>query len=114
ALEGWARLAERGKFIAPGDGQLNEELSSNASAVKAFVAECCELGDGYETRIDAIYDAYRAWCDGHGARSWADRLPINQFSGKLRSAFSGKIETIRPRDGATRKRVFVGIRLRRQ
>ena len=45
-------------------------------------------------------------------RAWADRLPINQFSGKVRSAFHGQVETIRPRDGGTRKRVFAGLRLR--
>ena len=43
ALIGWQRLAERGKFAPPGEGELNEELASNASAVKAFVAERCEL-----------------------------------------------------------------------
>ena len=44
---------------------------------------------------------------------WADRLPINQFSGKLRSAFHGQVQTIRPRDGGTRKRIFSGLRLRK-
>ncbi len=113
ALTGWQRLAQRGKFIPPGDGELNEELSSNASAVKGFVAECCELGAGYSVSIEAVYNAYRNWCEGHGARSWADRLPINLFSGKMRSAFHGQITVTRPRDGGTRKRVFDGIRLRR-
>jgi putative DNA primase/helicase len=38
ALAGWQRLAARGKFNPPGKGELNEELASNASAGKAFVA----------------------------------------------------------------------------
>jgi len=113
ALEGWARLAKRGKFIAPGNGELNEELSSNASAVKAFALECCEFGDGFTVSIDTAYNAYRNWCEGNGAQSWADRLPVNQFSGKVRSAFPGRITVVRPRDGGTRKRVFAGMRLRR-
>ncbi|WP_292531890.1 phage/plasmid primase, P4 family [Methylocystis sp.] len=113
ALEGWARLAKQGKFIAPGNGELNEELSSNASAVKAFALECCEFGDGFTVAIDTAYNAYRNWCEGNGAQSWADRLPVNQFSGKLRSAFPGRITVVRPRDGGTRKRVFAGLRLRR-
>ena len=114
ALVGWQRLAERRKFAPPGEGELNEELASNASAIKAFVAECCERGDGYTVTIDKTYADYRTWCEGVGARSYADRLPINQFSGKLRSAFHGQVQVIRPRDGGTRKRVFFGLRLRQK
>ncbi|MFY9656702.1 MAG: phage/plasmid primase, P4 family [Methylocystis sp.] len=113
ALDGWERLAKRGKFVAPGNGELNEELSSNASAVRAFVNEHCEFGDGFTVSIDTLYNAYRAWCEGNGALSWADRLPINQFSGKVRSAFYGKVTVTRPRDGGTRKRAFAGLRSRR-
>lgn len=113
ALAGWQRLSERRKFNAPGNGELNEELSSIASSVKAFVAECCELGDGHTVPIETAYNHYHSWCEGNGAQSWADRLPINQFSGKIRSAFPGQIETIRPRSGGTRKRMFAGLRLRR-
>lgn len=113
ALEGWLRLAERGKFVAPGDGELNEELSSNASAVKAYAHDRCDFGADYAVSIEAVHNDYRAWCDGRGAQTWADRLPINQFSGKLKAAFPGQITVSRPRDGGTRKRVFVGIRLRR-
>jgi putative DNA primase/helicase len=112
ALEGWPRLAQRGKFIAPGDGELNEELSSNASPVKAFVRERCEFGSDYSVTIEALYQAYRPWCEGNGV-SRTDQLPINLFSGKVRAAFSGQIKDFRPRDGGKRKRVFVGIRLRR-
>ena len=113
ALIGWQRLAKRRKFAPPGEGELNEELASNASAVKAFVAECCELGPEFTVSIEMAYNRYRTWCEGNGARTWADRLPINQFSGKLRSAFHGQVQTIRPRDGGTRKRLFSGLRLRK-
>jgi len=113
ALIGWQRLLARGRFAPPGEGELNEELASNASAVKAFVAERCELGPDFTVTIEAMYSAYRLWCEGNGARSWADRLPINQFSGKVRSAFHGQVQVIRPRDGGTRKRQFLGLRLRR-
>lgn len=81
--------------------------------VKAFVADRCELSPEFTVVIDAAYNAYRSWCEGAGAVGWADRLPVNQFSGKLRSAFHGQIETIRPRTGGTRKRMFKGIRLRK-
>lgn len=76
--------------------------------------ECCELGNGYTVPCDTLYSAYQTWCKGNGAQSWSDRLPINQFSGKIRSAFPGMIDTIRPRVGndESRKRMFSGIRLR--
>jgi hypothetical protein len=71
ALEGWHRLQSRGRFLPPGDGEINEELSSNASAVKAFVADRCELGDEFTVTIETAYNAYRGWCEGNGARGWA-------------------------------------------
>jgi phage/plasmid-associated DNA primase len=111
---GWlATTCAEGKLSAPGTGELNEELASNASAVKAFVAECCELAPDAQVTIDAVYSAYRVWCEGVGARAWADRLPINQFSGKLRSAYHGQVQVVRPRSGGTRKRMFAGLRLRK-
>jgi putative DNA primase/helicase len=113
AIAGWQRLAERKKFDPPGSGELNEELASNASAVKAFVAERCELGPTYTATIEAVYAAYGSWCEGNGAIARFDRLPINLFSGKIKSAFHGQIDTIRPRSGGTRKRVFSGLRLRK-
>ena len=112
ALGGWQRLVERGKFIAPGNGELNEELASIASSIKAFVSERCEIGREFTVTIETVYNAYRSYSEGGGG--WADRLPINQFSGKLRSAYPGQIDVIRPRVGNTdRKRKFTGIRLRK-
>jgi putative DNA primase/helicase len=114
ALVGWQRLVKRGKFGA-GKAELNEELASNASAVKAFVAECCELGPEFTVVKEVLYTNYRSWCDGAGAQGWADRLGDNQFSSKLCSAFPGQIErNHRPRTGnAERKRMYKGIRLRK-
>jgi putative DNA primase/helicase len=111
ALHGWRRLTERGKFKPPGNGELNEELASIASSIKAFVDEQCELGPEYSVSIEAIFDRYRMWCKDNGV-SWAERLPINRFSAKLHFTFQGKIQTIRPRAGnPDRKRMFSGIRL---
>jgi putative DNA primase/helicase len=115
ALVGLRRLLHEEKFTLPGTAELNEELASMASAVRAFVAECCELGNDHTVSVDALYRSYRAWCEGVGAKGYAERLPINQFSGKLRSAFHGQIQTIRPRveNSVERKRKFSGICLRK-
>lgn len=112
ALAGWQRLAERGKFIPPGNGELNNELADMASSVKAFVTERCELGRERTVEMGRLYDAYREWCQSHGV-TYTDRLPSNHFSGKLRSAFPGAIGSDRPRvNNPGRKRMYVGIRLR--
>jgi putative DNA primase/helicase len=111
ALEGWRRLVVRDRFAPPGNGA-NEELATIASSIKAFVAECCEVGPGFTVGIDTIFAAYREWCGTAGV-GWADRLQINQFSAKLHSAFYGQVETVRPRqDNPGRKRMFAGVRLR--
>jgi putative DNA primase/helicase len=96
ALDGLDRLMREGRFTSPGNDELNEELSSNASAVKAFVGQCCELGDGFTVYIEETYGAYHDWCKGIRAQSWADLLPINQFSGKVKSAFPGHAQIRTP------------------
>lgn len=113
ALEGWQRLVERGKFAPPGNGELNDELAGIASSIKAFVAERCELGGEFTVEVGRLHKAFRSYCEGGGG--WADRqMPPNQFSGKLRAAFPGQIDVIRPRVGnSERKRMFAGIRLQK-
>jgi putative DNA primase/helicase len=113
AIEGWQRLAARGKFVAPGNGELNDELAGIGSSIKAFVGERCEIGAEYRVEIGTLYIAYREWSFASGL-PYADRLPGNHFSGKLRSAYPGRIEDTRPRiNNPARKRMYVGIRLRR-
>jgi putative DNA primase/helicase len=111
AIEGWQRLAQRGRFKPPGNGELNEELSSIASSVKAFANECLEFGEEYTVVISTAYDAYKQWCQRQDI-GYADRLRNNQFSMKLRSAFPGTITDWRPRTGGTRQRHWKGVRLR--
>ena len=94
--------------------ELNEDLASNASVVKAFGIECCEFADGFSVRMEIAFDAFQGWCHRAGIESWADRLTINQFSAKFVAAFSTDgVGRSRPRDGTReRKRVFTGVRLR--
>jgi putative DNA primase/helicase len=113
AVEGWQRLAARGKFLPPGNGELNDELAGIGSSIKAFVAERCDLGAEHRVEIGMLYSAYRDWCISNGV-PYTDRLPSNHFSGKLRSAFPGRIDDTRPRvNNPSRKRMYVGIRLHR-
>jgi putative DNA primase/helicase len=112
AVAGWQRLVARGWFLPPGGGA-NEELGAISSPVKAFVAECCELGGTYSASVDSVFEAYKDWC-GRAGLQWSDRLQKNQFSAKLHSAFYGQIHSSRPRVGNTaeRARFFDGIRIK--
>jgi putative DNA primase/helicase len=111
AIEGWRRLADRGRFEEPG-GELNEELRGLVSPVKAFVADRCELGDELSVRCETLHGAYLEWC-GRSGVSMADRLPNNQFSAKLRSAFVTVRSNRRRVDNPGRKRWFLGIKVRK-
>jgi putative DNA primase/helicase len=111
AVAGWQRLAERKKFLAPGDGALNDELAGIGSSIRAFVADRCDLGPGHQVARETLYSAYREWCFANGLH-YADRLQSNLFSGKLRAAFPGMIEDTRPRvNNPGRKWLYVGLRL---
>jgi putative DNA primase/helicase len=112
AVAGWQRLVKRKKFLAPGNGELNDELAGIGSSIRAFVDDRCDLGAAHQVVREALYSAYREWCFANGLH-YADRLQSNLFSGKLRAAFPGKIEDTRPRkDNPGRKWLYVGIRLR--
>jgi putative DNA primase/helicase len=82
ALDGWDRLAERAKFEVLG-AELNESAGM-ASPVKAFVDECCEVGNPeWFVTIDTLYASYREWCI-----DWNYECVVkNQFGVQLRVAF---------------------------
>jgi putative DNA primase/helicase len=80
-----------------------------ASPTAAFVRDQCRTGAGAEVLVDALYSAYRAWCDDNGHAK-----PTKQTFGRnLRAAFP-QIRIKRPRDGEDRVRAYVGIALREE
>jgi putative DNA primase/helicase len=67
ALQGWARLRQRGKFIQPAASlDAIEELEDLCSPVAAFVRERCWIGSMYRAYIDDLYSAWQAWCAAEG------------------------------------------------
>jgi putative DNA primase/helicase len=78
-----------------------------ASPESAFVRKRCETGANKEVVVDAIYSAFKGWCDDNGHQK-----PTKQTFGRnLRAAFP-QVRIKRPRDGEDRVRVYVGIALR--
>lgn len=68
ALEGLARLTERGHFLIPAAvDEATEYYRISNDPVLMFVDECCVTGD-FRTPAKALYEAYKAWCKSTGHR----------------------------------------------
>ena len=82
-----------------------EELST---PITQFARDRLVLGDGYHAPIDAVYRAWRSWCEDEGR----DRPgPRSHFSRDLRAAYPQVARGERVYDNQ-RKRAFLGARLR--
>src|SRR5262249_20695808 len=61
------RLRQRGHFVQPQSiSDAVQELEDLSSPVGAFVRECCTVGPGQRTWIDAMYGAWKQWCECDG------------------------------------------------
>jgi putative DNA primase/helicase len=108
ALTGLDRLTERGYFVQPASAQETvEELLDLASPIALFVRERCQVGPEHENAIDALYQAWRGWCDRKGY----DRPGSIQTFGRDLRAVLPHIKIARPRDDGNRERRYVGIAL---
>ncbi len=113
ALDGLARLTANGwRFTrVPSADDAIQTLRDLASPVAAFVREKCKTGkddqgDDLKIDCDALYLAYRNWCDVNGH----PKSPSQHFGRDLRAAFS-KIKVERPRGTGSRQRRYIGIDL---
>lgn len=108
ALDGLDRLRQRGYFIQPTSGKEDaEEMADLNSPIAAFVKEVCELGAGFVTRTDDLYEAWRSWSMSRG-RSHISSKDI--FCKNLRAAFCG-LEQTRPRVDGQQVSCYSGIRI---
>src|SRR5262249_11532585 len=105
-LEGLDRVKRNGRFSELDSGkEVVTQLARSGSNVKAFVEDCCKLGDYRQTTKQGVYEAYRNWCTKHGSMPMAD----NTFSNALFSAFPG-LRTAR--SGPAAPRCYRGLKLR--
>lgn len=67
AIEGWHRLRARGHFVMPSSVRdVVQDIEDLSSPVSAFVREECVVGPGHRTNVDAIYEAWKRWCEREG------------------------------------------------
>jgi putative DNA primase/helicase len=64
ALEGWDRLRKRGRFVNPAAGaDAVQQLEDLSSPISAFIRDRCVVDAKDQVRADALWKAWRAWCD---------------------------------------------------
>ena len=99
-------LRERGRFQQPAASEdAVRELEDLSSPMGAFVRDRCVVGPAHEVPCDALYQAWRQWCQDHGR----DRPGTTQTFGRdLRAVLPG-IKVTQPRIGGDeRVRMYSG------
>ena len=108
ALDGLARVTARGRFVQPASAEdAVMELENLAAPVMAFVREQCTLHAALSITKEALYAAYRAWCQKQG-QSHVETLPT--FGRNLRAALPF-IGDGRTGTGPDRETIYRGIAL---
>jgi putative DNA primase/helicase len=105
ALEGLARLRERGNFCEPVESKrVKRDLMGLANPVATFIEEKCLVGPEHHVRKDVLYAHYKDWASTVGVHP----LALKDFAQRLYSGFPG-IKEVRPRDGEKRIPAFGGV-----
>lgn len=106
ALEGLARLNERGHFDIPASLQANvQAFREDQNNALRFISEGCALGAGLEVSTTDLFRAYEAWCKTNGERPFPNNVfgrVVAQHPGveALRSGTKGRYyKGLRPADG---------------
>jgi putative DNA primase/helicase len=124
ALEGLARLNQRGYFQRPTSAdELAADLVDQTSPIRAFAEEMCVVNDIVQVDRDELFKAWKKWCEAQGRDHAGTKV---SFGRQLSAAFPG-IKRSQPMgsrtgseakpscadgDSRTRLNLFVGIRLR--
>jgi putative DNA primase/helicase len=109
ALNGLARLTEKGRFTQPSSTQnALRTLQDLASPVGAFVRDACVIGPDEEVSVEALWKAWRVWAEDNGHGKGGTK---QVFGRDLRAAIPRlRVRQIGERDD--RERVYVGIGLK--
>lgn len=108
ALDGLDRLTANGAFTSVASSrQAVAELHEQASPIKAFIRDRCELGEGFQVGVEALFLDWLLW-DGKVSD---DRSARTSFGMRLRGAVAG-LQRERSMAVGDRSYVYTGIRLR--
>jgi putative DNA primase/helicase len=111
ALEGLDRLRQRGHLIRPQSAdELHADMVEQTSPIRAFVEDCCIVGEGNQVDRDDLFGAWRKWCETQGRDHPGTKVG---FGRQLAAAFP-EIKRAQPRAGGTRLNVYSGARLKHQ
>lgn len=109
ALDGRARLNERGHFVQPKSGDEDvTEMEELSSPITAFVRDCCEVGEAFEEKVDDVYAAWTHWSDLEGRARQGTKAALGKM---LRSCIAGLARNRVMVEGE-RDYVYSGIRLK--
>jgi putative DNA primase/helicase len=109
SIAGWRRLHERGHFVQPTSGRkLIEAMEDLSSPIGAFIRERCVTGPACDVFVRDLWDAWKNWCEEKGKKDTGNE---QTFGRDLRAALPS-LDMRQPRQGDTRVRVYVGVRLR--
>jgi putative DNA primase/helicase len=106
SLEGLDRLRERGHFLQPKTShEALRNLEDLASPIGAFVRDRCTVAPDAEVAKDALWAAWKEWCDFEGKARPGTRAVLIR---DLRAAVPG-IKLRRPRIDGERVYTIVGL-----
>lgn len=84
AIEGWARVRERGCFVQPGSGDdLKKDMEILTSPTKLFVEEMCDVAPGTSVIFGQLYKAYERWCEDNGHNPKTSPILSRDLKGQL-------------------------------
>lgn len=114
SIDGWARLAERKRFLQPANGQQAvDDFLHLSSPIQHFLSEGADIEPSYSTDTRALYNAYRTWCQYQGRENIGD---MSNFIRNLKAAQPmlkfGDQNITHNGDGQAWARLVSGIRVR--
>jgi putative DNA primase/helicase len=109
AVQGWRRLAERGRFVMPeSSAAAVEDIEALSSPILAFLKASCRVEPGARVECREIYDRWCRWCEAQGRR---EPGTTQTFGRDLRAAVPG-LKITHPRVEGVPTRFYEGVGLR--
>jgi phage/plasmid-associated DNA primase len=85
-LEGLARLRKRGYISEPAESiEMRTQSKEIGSNIIAFKNLGCKMGEGLYTEPDAMYDAFKRWCEADGSQPMKKRIFGRNLMRRFRS-----------------------------
>ena len=111
AIEGWARLQQRGHFVLPSSSAaIMDAVKNLASPVHAFLTSWCVLDPDRKVTTERLYRAFRAWSLQQGTK----QIPnATRFGKDLRAAAPAVAnKRLCPSTGGGKAPHYVGVGLK--